>query len=309
MLAPCLQKADIQRQKPRLTQCWGHVPAGDPEREALDHRGLADACLAGQDRVVLPPPHQDVDNLANLGVSPDDRVDLAVACLFGHVGAELRKRLFLTHRGRRHRARSLARRGSGAGARTVLRHHRLLRRARSGCREFVCQRIGLDLLELARDVVKDPAKRRRLQHTEQQMPGAHLTRIVEQRAPDPGPLHRVLQMIRQIADRTRAARQRIERARHVGGDAAGVELEMTDDPVHGIAVMVLQDLVQPVHDLDIRIAAQLAEHGRPLHRFVAEGIQLAEQFHATDIAHLAVSLTGGAAGSGRCRRSTWGGAR
>ena len=43
-----------------------HVARGDAQREALDHRGLAHAGLAGEDRVVLPAPHQDVDDLADL---------------------------------------------------------------------------------------------------------------------------------------------------------------------------------------------------------------------------------------------------
>ena len=57
----------------------GTSPADDPQGEALDDGRLADAGLAGQDRVVLPAARQDVDHLADLEVAADDRVDLALA--------------------------------------------------------------------------------------------------------------------------------------------------------------------------------------------------------------------------------------
>ena len=54
-----------------------HVAGRDALGEALDDRGLADAGLAGEDRIVLPPPHQHVDDLADLLVAAEDRVHLA----------------------------------------------------------------------------------------------------------------------------------------------------------------------------------------------------------------------------------------
>ena len=44
----------------------GTSPDGDALGEAFDHRRLADAGLAGEDRIVLPPAHQHVDDLADL---------------------------------------------------------------------------------------------------------------------------------------------------------------------------------------------------------------------------------------------------
>ena len=47
--------------------------------------------------------------------------------------------------------------------------------------------------------------------------------------------------------------------------------------VHWIAqILQTQDLRDPVHQLDVRVAAQLAEHGRPFNGLVEQGIQLAE---------------------------------
>ena len=72
-----LHQADIERAKPHAAQRRRHVARGDALREALDHRGLADAGLAGEDRIVLPPPHQHVDDLADFLVAAEDRVHLA----------------------------------------------------------------------------------------------------------------------------------------------------------------------------------------------------------------------------------------
>src|SRR5882762_1275774 len=52
-----------------------------------------------------------------------------------------------------------------------------------------------------------------------------------------------------------------------------------------VGVLVLQDLEQPVLQLDIRIAAQLAEHGCALDRLVRKRIELAEQSGAADFRH------------------------
>ena len=72
-----LHQADIERAQPHAAQRRRHVARGDALREALDHRGLADAGLAGEDRIVLAPPHQDVDDLADFVVAAEDRVHFA----------------------------------------------------------------------------------------------------------------------------------------------------------------------------------------------------------------------------------------
>jgi hypothetical protein len=52
-----------------------------------------------------------------------------------------------------------------------------------------------------------------------------------------------------------------------------------------VRVLPLQDLEQPVLQLDVRVAAQLAEHGGAFDRLVGERIELAEQRGATDFSH------------------------
>ena len=62
-----------------------HVAGRDALREALDHRRLADAGFAGEDRVVLAPAHQHVDDLADFLVAAEDRIHLAGLGLRGEV--------------------------------------------------------------------------------------------------------------------------------------------------------------------------------------------------------------------------------
>src|SRR5690606_13987423 len=93
---------------------WRHVAGDDALGEALDHRGLADAGLAGEDRVVLAAAHEDVDQLADFLVAADDGVHLAAAGLFGEVDGEALERLLLAQLAGRHGTTGLARHGAGA---------------------------------------------------------------------------------------------------------------------------------------------------------------------------------------------------
>ncbi len=66
---------------------------------------------------------------------------------------------------------------------------------------------------------------------------------------------------------------------------------MLQDAVQ-IGVLQLQDLVEPVDELDIGIAAQLAEHGGALDRPVGEAVEFPEKGDAADIGHLLRSCHG-----------------
>ena len=63
-----------------------HVALGDAQRKTFDDRRLADAGLAGEDRIVLAAAHQDVDDLADFGITADNGVDLAIARTLGEIG-------------------------------------------------------------------------------------------------------------------------------------------------------------------------------------------------------------------------------
>src|SRR6185503_11812991 len=64
-----------------------HVTAHDALSQALDDGGLAHARLADEDRVVLGPARQHLDDAAHLFVPTDDRVELALARVAGQVTA------------------------------------------------------------------------------------------------------------------------------------------------------------------------------------------------------------------------------
>ena len=76
-------------------QALGHVALDDAPGEALDDRGLADAGLADEHRVVLGAARQHLDDAADLLVAADDRVELALAGVLGEVAAVLLERLVL----------------------------------------------------------------------------------------------------------------------------------------------------------------------------------------------------------------------
>src|SRR6267378_8195088 len=57
----------------------GHVAVHDALRQSLDNRGLADAGLTDQDRVVLRAPRQHLHHAPYLLVAADDRIELAFA--------------------------------------------------------------------------------------------------------------------------------------------------------------------------------------------------------------------------------------
>src|SRR6185437_4553961 len=55
--------------------------------EPLGNRGLADAGLADEQRIVLLPAAQYLDRAVDLGIPPDHRIDLAVARLLVQIHA------------------------------------------------------------------------------------------------------------------------------------------------------------------------------------------------------------------------------
>ena len=73
---PGLEQSQIERAKFDVAKRLGHVAGDDPHREPFHDCRLADARFTREDRVVLPSPREDVDDLANLGIAAEDAVDL-----------------------------------------------------------------------------------------------------------------------------------------------------------------------------------------------------------------------------------------
>ena len=87
------QRAHVERQDALVLQALGHFAVDDALREALDDRGLADAGLADQHRVVLGAPLQHLDRAADLIVAADDRIELAGGGARGQVDGVFLQRL------------------------------------------------------------------------------------------------------------------------------------------------------------------------------------------------------------------------
>ncbi len=87
------QRGQVERVDLLVLEQLGHLAVVDAGGEALDDRGLADARLAEQDRVVLLPAREDLHDPLDLGLAADHRVELAVGGELGEVAAELVEQL------------------------------------------------------------------------------------------------------------------------------------------------------------------------------------------------------------------------
>ena len=79
------QGAHVEREQLLVAQAFRHVAIDDAQREAFDDRGLADARLADQHRIVLGAARQNLDRAADLLVAADDRIELAGARRLGEI--------------------------------------------------------------------------------------------------------------------------------------------------------------------------------------------------------------------------------
>ena len=94
-LGPGDQRAHVEREDALVAQALGHFAVDDAQREAFDDRGLADAGLADQHRVVLGATLQHLDRAADFVVAADDRIELALLGTLGQVDRVFLERLAL----------------------------------------------------------------------------------------------------------------------------------------------------------------------------------------------------------------------
>ena len=87
------ERAHVEREDGLVLQPLGHVAAHDALGEALDDRGLADAGVADEHRVVLGLAREDLDHAPDLRVAADHRVEPPGARLGDEVAAVLLERL------------------------------------------------------------------------------------------------------------------------------------------------------------------------------------------------------------------------
>jgi hypothetical protein len=250
-----LHQPDVERTQRHVLQHRRHVAIDDAARETLGHRGLADAGLADQHRVVLAAAQQDIDQLAHFIVAPDDLVDLAVARLLGEIDREFGKRAAIAGRPGIGGATV-----AGAQCGTPCIDDILFGRMDGYRREIAAELVGIDLPELARNCIKRVLELRRLEHAVDEMPGTDLARAELQRSIEPALLDRLLDLRREIGNRCRAARQRVECGEDVARQFRIVDPEGRTDRGNVVRAILQQDM-DPVDELDIRIAAHLAEAG------------------------------------------------
>ena len=77
VLGPRHHRAEVQGQQPLSLQAVRDISGHDAVRQALHDRRLADARLTDQDRVVLGPPGENLDDPTDLLVATDDRIELS----------------------------------------------------------------------------------------------------------------------------------------------------------------------------------------------------------------------------------------
>jgi hypothetical protein len=94
-LRPRQQRAEIQGQDLAVLEAVGNVARHDAVGEPLDDGRLAHAGVAEQDRVVLGAATQHLHHATDLGVTADDRVELALGGQLGQVAAVLLEHLVL----------------------------------------------------------------------------------------------------------------------------------------------------------------------------------------------------------------------
>ncbi len=108
-----LQQAKIQGPQTDPFESRRNIARRDPLGKPFDDCGFAHTGFAGKDRIILPPTHQDINDLSNLLIPAQDRVDLPFSSLFSEVNGKSGQRFLLTHCGRSHRPARLTRSGSG----------------------------------------------------------------------------------------------------------------------------------------------------------------------------------------------------
>ena len=83
------ERAEVERVELLGVQRLGHVAVDDVLREAFDDRGLADAGLTDQHRVVLGAAAEHLHHALDLALAPDHRVELLLARELREVATEL----------------------------------------------------------------------------------------------------------------------------------------------------------------------------------------------------------------------------
>lgn len=269
------QRTDVEAEKPNIAQRRRRVAADDRQRQSLDHGGLSNASVAGQERIVLTTTQQDVDHLADLGVATDHRVDVAGARPSSEVGAVAVERATATAIGWIQRAAGFSW-NSRNQPRAVMRSFSFFGRARDQSANHLVELIAGNEGKGRRQRDQQATQFRGLNQRGEQPAAADAVRAVFERGQHPSALDRQFEVMRKISDRAGARREEAQGRGEVTVERARIDSVVTADAMK-IAVGELRDLPDPVGQFDEWIAAQLGKRGGRLDRPEQGHVQLAEQ--------------------------------
>ena len=246
-----------------------HVSGDDALGKSFDHRRLADAGLAGQDRVILPAPHQHVDDLTDFFVASEDRI---------HVARPRFRRQILAETVERRRSLG-ARRGGGAfrarrgDPRPVHRAQVAFLRLAPDVSIVGDEVVGVELGELFGDVGERALERVGLEHRDDEVSGADLRLAEQQRRVMPAAIERLRHFRRDARHLGLVLAESVDDRSDLGKQRGDVDLVVfeSDDEVGTIA---LQDLHQPVREFDVAVALSLGMPQSAQERFITDPVEL-----------------------------------
>src|SRR6516162_7765651 len=239
-----LQQSQVKSAQTDFFQSRRHISSRDSDRKTFHDRRLADARFPGEDRIVLPAPHQDVNDLPNLSVASQDRIDLSFPSLLSEVDGKPPERLLLPHCRRGHRSTGLSRSNS-AGTRLVSCTQLIFRRPPCNLGKFIRQCFQLNIGKFPGKIEKNVPQTRSLQQGHRYMPCPNSVVTEQQGSKNPASFDRLFQMRRKIRDRSSSSGQFVKRAREIRSKARGINPEIFQDPML-VGIVKLKQLVKPM---------------------------------------------------------------
>src|SRR6266404_3531901 len=90
-----LKQPQIKGADSNILQRAGNIALGNSKCKALNDSGLTDTGFTGQNRIVLSPSGQDVNDLANLKVAAENGIDLSASSFCSQINSKLIERFCL----------------------------------------------------------------------------------------------------------------------------------------------------------------------------------------------------------------------
>src|SRR5579872_1083562 len=247
-----LHQANVESAEPHAAQRRRDVACRDALRKPLHNGSLADTSLAGENRVILAPAHQHIDDLPNFVVAAQDRIHIAGLRLGGKI---LGKPI---ERGRALGPGALlcARRAGGHQPRAVHWAQVFLLRPRPNLAVLAGEEINRDLGKFRRYIRQGTRKFTRLQRADQDMAGADLSLAKEQSGVMPASVKQVHDGVGDRRHFGLILTKSVHNRGHVGHQLAAIELEVVGGE-RDVSAFALQDVGKPVGQLDVAVARTL----------------------------------------------------